>query len=282
MERIDVTRRTLDKTEYKFRKAVDTDGSIVVSGDTALYEDGVLKVVYVELPEMLLDMRAAVLKAPCFTYSRTAGLKACSCTFGYLPRNPLFHDFCKMSKWHSFDQRTHTTAMAHAALVDRYYALHNPGVYARHKKEVHARVNASWRMGDSVFTSGIVNKSTPLAYHFDGGNFKDVWSGMLTFKRGIEGGDLALPEYDVVIKLRDRSLLLFDGQGLMHGVTPITRTQANGYRYTAVYYSTLSLWQCLPPGEELQRVRGKRDAMESNRAANMDAPVKGTKPRKTT
>ncbi len=64
---------------------------------------------------------------------------------------------------------------------------------------------------------------------------------------------MAVPEYDIGLEVADQSLTLFDGQALLHGVTPFRRSGPQGYRFTVVYYSLQQMWQCLPPGEEAKR-----------------------------
>jgi hypothetical protein len=113
-------------------------------------------------------------------------------------------------------------------------------------------------MEDTPFTQGIVNKDGLLPYHFDKTNFRHVWSGMVAFRHNMRGGHLAVPEYDVGFEIADRSLLLFDGQSLFHGVTPMEPTGLDAYRYSIVYYSREAMVKCLPPGEEVKRQRRKR------------------------
>ena len=129
------------------------------------------------------------------------------------------------------------------------------------------KIPHEYRLHGTAFTSGIVNENNPLKYHYDAGNFRGVWSGMIVFKSGIEGGHLALPEFGLGVELCDRSLFLFDGQGILHGVTPIVRTRPDAKRYSIVYYSLQNMWSCRPLGEELDRIRQKRTEREAKRAA---------------
>jgi hypothetical protein len=128
------------------------------------------------------------------------------------------------------------------------------------------KVQPDYRMAGTAFTSGIANDNNPLWYHFDTGNYPGVWSGMLTLRQGVEGGYLSMPEWDVGLRVADKSLLLFDGQGLLHGVTPITKTSETGRRFTVVYYSLKGMWKCLPPKAELERIRRVRTEREEKRA----------------
>lgn len=133
---------------------------------------------------------------------------------------------------------------------------------------------------DSAFTSGIINKNNPLKYHFDRGNFVDVWSNMLVFKHRIEGGFLSCPEFDIGFELKHNSLLMFDGQGILHGVTPIKRHGPESYRYSIVYYSMRQMWQCRPLGEEIDRIRKKKTERERKRLEREKNKMEGKQKKK--
>jgi hypothetical protein len=125
-----------------------------------------------------------------------------------------------------------------------------------------------WKIGDTPFTSGIINKNNQLPYHFDAGNVKNVWSNMVVFKKDVTGGCLACPELGITFELKDNSVLMFDGQNILHGVTPFNKTSPNGYRYSIVYYSLLPMWNCLPPKEEIKQAANRRRAREVKRASS--------------
>ena len=120
-----------------------------------------------------------------------------------------------------------------------------------------------------MFTSGIINDNNPLLYHFDAGNYKGVYLAMFGFKKGIEGGFLSVPEIDLRFKIGNKSLTLFDGQGLIHGVTPIKKTHPDAKRYTIVYYSLQQMWNCKTPGTELEILRERRTSLERRRATEV-------------
>lgn len=132
-------------------------------------------------------------------------------------------------------------------------------------REVRARVPKDYIIPNCNFTSGIVNRNNPLQYHYDAGNFEGFFSAMIAFKRNTAGGHLNLPEYDVQLDIGDRSVLLFDGQAELHGVTPITR-DSTGYRFTVVFYTLEQLWKCLPYSEEIRRAQINRTKTEMKRA----------------
>jgi hypothetical protein len=150
-------------------------------------------------------------------------------------------------------------------VVARYYAQYGPRVYARHAKLARS-VLPEWTLEGTAFTSGITSRDNPPTLPLRYRRFRNVWSIMLSFKRGVRGGYLSVPEYDLCFEIADRSLLMFDGQGLVHGVTPFW-IRPGGHRYILVYYSAQQMWRCLPPGEELARIR-RHQAERERRDAN--------------
>ena len=116
-----------------------------------------------------------------------------------------------------------------------------------------------------MFTSGIVNKNNQLNYHYDSGNFRGVYSNMLVFKGDVSGGHLVIPEINISLEVADNSITIFDGQDLLHGVSPIKYLHKESYRYSIVYYSLERMWQCMEVGEEIDRIRKKKMEREIKR-----------------
>jgi hypothetical protein len=88
---------------------------------------------------------------------------------------------------------------------------------------------------------------------------------MFAFKRDVEGGYLAFPEFDIALKTSSCSLSMFDGQSILHGVTPIKKLKPSSVRYTVVYYSLKNMWSCETPQGEIERMRNKRLEIELSR-----------------
>jgi hypothetical protein len=195
--------------------------------------------------------------------SRTNGMYSMSNIFGYLPRVAIRNDFCRRSFWASKSEAEQALFDA-SVLAASVYRKHLPRRYEEHMKDVSESVLAQYRMKDTPFTSGIVNKNSPLHYHKDSGNFKGRWSCMLTLRKRCEGGLLVLPELRIALACEDGDVSMFSGQSLLHGVTPIRRFRG-GYRYSAVFYSLKQMWQCLPPAEEMERARSRRETIEVKR-----------------
>jgi hypothetical protein len=78
---------------------------------------------------------------------------------------------------------------------------------------------------------------------------------MIVFKGDVRGGHLVIPEIDISIEVADNTVSIFDGQDLLHGVSPITYLHKDSYRYSIVYYSLSRMWQCMEVEEEIDRIR---------------------------
>lgn len=266
MQRIDVERQAVDLKKYTFRTAEEADCTRIIDKPTIVKENGEIKIVYAELDRRLPDLVQALRTINYERNWRTGGLPTNSRIFGYAPRSVIRKDFCSATSLAGQFPREHEIICARARVADRYYKKWNPDLHRVHLDTTSQNVKEEWHIDQSVFTSGIVNKNNPLRYHFDAGNFKNVWSAMMVFKSDVTGGGLNVPEYNLHFKLRDHSILMFDGQGLLHGVTPFQLLNPKGYRYSIVYYSLRQMWNCLPPEEELKRIRKLKTARELKRA----------------
>jgi len=254
-----VRRRALDTAAYRVRHAQEGDYSTLITGPTIVFDDdaGVATLVYLELADDFTGLVAALRRIDIHRRARTGGMPSTSRTFGFHPRNALRHDFCGPASLAREDAEAHAALVGFAPAIARAYALYNPALAARHERLARA-VRPEWLLDGTAFTSGIVNRDSALPYHFDTGNFAGAWSAMLGFKRDVRGGYLSVPEYDLGLEVADGSLTLFDGQGLLHGVTPFAKSSPQGYRFTVVYYSLEQMWRCLPPGEEVKRIQRRR------------------------
>jgi len=199
-------------------------------------------------------------------------LKTTSRIFGYNPRNAIRKDFCSITSFATEQPNQHAKIMSGGAIAAKHYALHNQELYSEHLKTTKERVVEDYRHADVPFTSGIINDNNPLCYHFDSGNFKDVWSAMIVLKKEIGGGYLSMPEYGVMCEVKDKSIFYFDGQSILHGVTPITKTRPDARRFSIVYYSLRAMWNCTPLREEIARARMRREQVENRRL--LGKPVK--------
>lgn len=268
------------------RSAQESDVSELVSEPFQLIDqdDGLVKCVYLvggwssEEDALLDEIFEAIQRVRYQTNDRTSGLVTTSRIFGWKPRVAIRNDYCTATTFAVEQPDEHATVVRGARLVSWHYRQVNPSLYEQHRQLADEKVIPDFHLEDEAFTSGIINENNPLKYHFDGGNFRDVWSGMLAFRKDTERGFLALPAYDIAVGIAHKSLFLFDGQSILHGVTPIKLLNPDAKRYSIVYYSLRGMWNCEPVTSELERIRRVRTGRESRRAAL--APKVGPPPTK--
>lgn len=271
MKTITLKRRKLDKKDFVKRSAKEEDCSILIEEPTILLDEetGDIKVIYDLLDIDTSDVVKAVKDIRYVKGKRSRGLISQSRIIGYTPRNEIRQDYCSSTSLARESARNHAVIAGFALRLEEYYKRYNIAGYEKHLHLVEDSVKENWRIaGESIFTSGIVNKNNPLKYHYDTGNFSDVYSMMVVFKGGVEGGYLSLPEYDCKFYLPNNSIFMFDGQGIIHGVTPIKYTSQSGYRFSIVYYTLKRMWQCLEIEEEIKRVNEKKTVRERTRMNN--------------
>ena len=268
MKILKVTKKDIDYKEYVKRSAKESDYNLFITEPTTLVDadTGKILAIFDKLPEDTTDIVRALNSIRFDTNERTGGLKTTSRIFGYSPRVVMRKDFCSSTSLAIDSPKQHQMICDLGMRIEEYYQKYSPEGYNRHKELTDEKLLPDYRINkSSIFTSGIINKNNPLKYHFDTGNFRDVYSCMVVFKKGIEGGFLSIPEYGVGFELSDNSLFMFDGQSLLHGVTPITKTSNLSIRYSIVYYSLLNMWKCLTVDEELARIRNVKSEREKGR-----------------
>ncbi|CRX37596.1 hypothetical protein [Estrella lausannensis] len=106
-------------------------------------------------------------------------------------------------------------------------------------------------LADSVFSTIVVNtheiasngkvlKDARAAIHTDSGHHDESFEVMLCLKKNVEGGDLYLPEYGILLKLRHKCVVCFRAKLHKHAVTEIRRKEldSTALRVTLVAYMT--------------------------------------------
>lgn len=255
--------REINLKDYKERSAKPEDGSKLIDEDTIVYLGDQIVLVYIAKVDE--DMREFVEALGRVNYSknyRSNGLLTTSRIFGYAPRNVVRNHPCRAASIAAEQPNESDIVQRFAEVAAKYYHAYNPSLAETHTQLTDEKVLEGYRIGKSMFTSGIINHNNPLKYHFDAGNYKNVWSAMFAFKKNIEGGYLALPELDLCLKCTHGSLTLFDGQSYLHGVTPIRKLSEDAVRYTVVFYSLQQMWNCETPKDEISRIRAKRAEVE--------------------
>lgn len=178
---------------------------------------------------------------------RTSGLSSESLIFGFAPEDPLKVLPARLVKNKSDTQKLWMYLLG---LANKMFDEAEPELAQKQRQKIKEIIHPSWILPGGLFTSGIINKSTQLRFHTDNGNVTDCMSVMFCFKRGVEGGALNLPEFNCSIDIAHGSALLFDGQGVSHGVEPFKRINQDSARYTIVFYAL----------EKLKRAAESREA----------------------
>jgi Oxygenase domain of the 2OGFeDO superfamily len=267
MIHVEADQREVDAEEYRGAFADERHVARMIDEPAMIYLGGsdFPSIVYVELDERLPDAVAALKRIRFSKTARTSGMLSTSRTFGYAPKLAIRgEETCRDAKLAQEDPAAHDAIASLAQLVERHYRELNPQAYAQHEATVEP-VLAEWRLGGGLFTSGIINRNNKLPYHYDRGNFEECWSNMLVFKRHCAGGDLICPELNLGFRVRDHSLLMFDGQGILHGVSPFRLTRPDGHRFTVVYYSLKQMWRCETRAEGVALAAKRRTERERAR-----------------
>lgn len=219
--------------------------------------------VYLPMPEMISELRAAVLDLRMASTRRAKGMRNTSRTFGMQPRRiARRREGCNSSAMSTEQPAEHAVLVELAAVFTRMMRDLLPAA-AEHDDQYVDKVLPDWRMNDdSLWTSGVVNRSSTLPYHFDGANFP-TWSAMPVVRRGMRGGYLDVPEYNIVCACRDGWVIFFVGNQLLHGVTPMRAVAKDAYRYSIVYYALKGMKDCFTYAVEQSRAREKRTEREA-------------------
>jgi hypothetical protein len=268
MREIYLHKQQRNLADYIKRSALEADYDTLIDDDVIAIDADTKAVIFVHARMAFddQDIMGALARIRYEENIRTAGLKTRSRIFGYNPRNTIRKNYCSVTSLAYQQPQEHAIVCQYGIQISQLYSVFTPEAHRRHMEIMADKVLDEWAIRETPFTSGIINKNNPLKYHFDSGNFKDVYSCMAVFKRDVRGGYLSMPEYGVGVSLPHNSVFMFDGQSVLHGVTPITKTSKQAVRYSIVYYSLQQIWNCLPLSEEVARVRAKKTERERRRA----------------
>jgi hypothetical protein len=265
MKTLELKKREIDLSSFKRRTALESDCSTLIDYDCLITHNRQPVIYYAKINKDTSPLLWSVQTIKYSKDERTAGLISNSTVFGYMPRRTIMADYCHAAAMVRDKPKQHYILTDFIPELENVYKENFPEIYEKHKDLVELKIKQEWKIDGSVFTSGIVNKDNPLKYHHDSGNFKGVLSNMVCLKKGVKGGRLAIPEFDIKLEIANDTLVIFNGQGILHGVTPIIKTHSKGYRYTVVYYSMEQMWKCDTINEELNRIRTKKKEREFKR-----------------
>lgn len=193
--------------------------------------------------------------------ARLSGIKNAHRVFGYTGMVPLRRRWGASSS--SFNAKWPSAAFVLEKLAEQCAAEFErvlPVEFARHADLV-SHIDPGWLLASAPWTSGVMNRTSAMPYHRDGGNVPGSWSAMLTLRRGghVEGGMLHVRDLGVFLRCGDAALTIFDGQRSTHGVSPFPPD--HGDRYSIVFYAKADVGRAAPPGQEI--AEAKRRATET-------------------
>jgi hypothetical protein len=252
--------------EYRGQEVPDLMANVTTAGIYVDEDTNEPFMVYMPMEDdMVAPLRAAVRGVKYSSSGVTRqqlGIENHSRTFGMAPRKPFqTREACRPTSLSYEQPEIHDVLVTTADRLSKMMRQIAPEVYEADKVETGA-VADEWRISeDSLWTSGVINKTSTLPYHYDGNNF-DMWSAMPIIRRGTRGGALNIYEYGVTIDCRDGWVVFFPGYRLLHGVTPIAHVAKDAYRYTVVYYCLRGMKDCFTYAVEQAEARKKRTARE--------------------
>lgn len=226
-------------------KIIDEEGFYGLEGANPIFYGKL------EAPDLLLKACQGVKFS---TSPRTNKIKTHAAPFGAKPANRLKDNFCSQASMAETAPKANSVFKEFGIEIAKVYRDVFPEIYAQNLIEINKKdkeILPEYILEETPFTSGIVNKENALAYHYDKGNFAGMQSAMIVLCNNIQGGHLVLPEYDIAFRIQNNTLVLFDGQKVLHGVSKIVKSNPRGYRYSIVYYSMKELWKCLTKEEEI-------------------------------
>jgi len=197
MKILEIKPKQVELSQFKKRTALDSDAEQLINYDCLITENGIPRILYVKLKNDTDALRWAVKNIKYTTGVRSRGLKSQSAIFGYRPKVTMRQDFCSSTSMINNFPKQHYFITEYAKKLTEYYRQYFPEIFEIHENIVKEKILGEWMIDGTPFTSGIVNKDNPLKYHHDAGNFKGVLSNMVAFKKGMKGGRLVFPEYNI-------------------------------------------------------------------------------------
>ncbi len=272
-------------------EAKELSGEVVTWREPNIEEPGVYRdavtgeavLLYAPYPDATTDLRRAVFATDMqATLRQGAGTKNISRVFGFTTRNVMTQkEACRPTSFSYENPDGQRTMSKTARVLGDYLHKQLPEVFESDTAKAE-EVLPEWRMTEnSLWTSGVINQASQLPYHVDGANF-DTWSAMPVLRRGMDGGHLHIPEYDITINCRDGWALWFNGYRYVHGVTPMQARQADGYRFSIVFYAKRGMKDCHTYAVEIGEARKRRKARElgmvGEEASGVKTKLGGGKP----
>lgn len=261
------------------------DTSRVIEGNTLIIDAETHQVAVIHLvvasqlaSELAVALREVKFDTQVFanatTTARLNGMAVTHRTFGFQPPQPMRRRYCCSSSQFNAE---YPVAMAKLGefcrLSEDVFRTYAPTAHDDTAHKVADLIAPAWRIAGTPWTSGIVNQTAALPYHVDKDNVPSSWSAMIVARRDISGGLLHLADYDTYLAVPHGSITIFDGQSVVHGVTPLHVDRPGGIRFSAVAYSKSQMKKCAPdPADEPRRGQMEATLAEDRRITRSPTP----------
>jgi len=264
MDILHVTKSEQDLSNLLKTTPKKSDCERIIKNDTIIYEDGKIIIIYKTIPIKDINRLKKIVTGVKYSKSaRSNGTPTQSAIFGSLPRVPNRNNYCRLTA-DTKNQRKHAQdILSFSQIIDGIYKDLLPEQHELNLNIVRENVDKSYLINGTPFTTINFNVNHAIKYHKDSGNFKKVFSNVLIIKENVIGGHLICPEYNIGFEQGDGALILFDGQSIIHGVTPIKLIDSDGFRSSCVFYSLATMKNCYPYEQELERIKNIRNDIES-------------------
>jgi hypothetical protein len=248
------------------------DYTTLINEDTLFTKNGEVVGLYIKIDENLSKgIRLASINTKYVKTYRTSALPTQSSVFGSLPRAVLRNDYCRFSAQSKNEKQNTNILFNFLPHLTEIYKTYLPKQYEHDLSTIKENVNTDYVIADTApFTTANINVNHAIKYHKDTGNFRGNLSNVIILRDGIIGGELVFPEYGFALAQEDSYLSIFDGQGEIHGVMPISKTKENPYRASIVYYTLENMKHCYPFKMEVARLQNLASIRSNRRASNQD------------
>lgn len=156
---------------------------------------------------------------------------------GVPPRSHMLRPYATMSSVHQVKTaQTFIKAMLIVATrAEEIIHTIAPEIYNQQAETINANIPLKWRFG-RLFTSSISNYNISANFHRDTGNLENCSNVIITKRKDSTGGNLFVPDYNLVFDCVDNSMIVYPAWRNVHAVTPIVPTKSGGYRNSLVFY----------------------------------------------
>lgn len=245
----------------------------VINEDCYLKLNGKIKGFYVKIPESIINELEKTVNNTKFvnSYRTKKAINTRSSVFGFLPRNPMRQDYCRISESTKKEKNNFISLYNFSKKLTECYKKFLNDKYNHDIQLINNNIKDEWKFdNENPFTTISINVNHAIKYHKDTANYKGSYSNVLIISKNIIGGELVLPEYELALSQKSGFLLVFDGQNEIHGVMPIKKENNNSFRASIVYYALENMKHCYPFEEEVKRIKIKDTERAKKRASNKD------------